>query len=502
VIYIADDEMPRVVDEAEAALIANPRWSVYQRGGLIVRPIKTKLSYEVSLWQLKEMTKPRLIDIFDQVARFERWDIKAKGYVSRRCPDIVAEIYLARAGSWKLPLLAGIVNTPFLRADGTLCERPGYDLASALLFIPDGQIFPAVPANPTRDDAKEALKYINDTLLSEFPFVENLDRAIALSGLLTTFDRRCMETAPMHAFTAPTAGTGKSLLIDGIATVVTGQTAPVISQSAEEAELEKRLGAALITGDQIIALDNCKHELTGALLCKMLTQRIIAVRELGYSRNIATISNNASLFANGNNLIIADDLVRRVLLCRLDAKMERPWERSIKRQLLDTARNERGKLVCAILTVLHAWHLAGTTIKLPLTGSFEGWSFRIRQPLVWLGYEDPWDGVKDVSANDPRQDELLAVAIEWKRVLGVGMTHKTQTIINSAMTDSDLFLALMTVAGSPSGRNISSVLLGRWLHRVENKVVKIANGSIVGEYKLTKQKAVGGYPYWALMREV
>jgi putative DNA primase/helicase len=443
VIRLIEDEMPRVVDEAEAALIVNPQWSIYQRGGLIVRPIKMKLNRSVSLYQLEKMSKPRLADILEQVAQFERYDSKAKAFVAKRCPDIVVERYLARVGSWKLPLLAGIINTPFLRADGTPYERPGYDPASALLFIPDGQTFPAVPTNPTRDDAKKELKYINDTLFAEFPFVDKVDRAVALSGLLTTFDRRCMETAPMHAFTAPAAGTGKGLLIDIIAIVVTGQPAPVISQSKDEAELEKRLGAALIAGDQIIALDNCKHELTGSFLCMMLTQGIIAVRDLGYSRNIATAPNNASLFANGNNLVIGDDIVRRVLRCKLDAKMERPWERSFKcNTLLETARSERGKLVCAILTVLRAWHLAQKVSKLESTGSFEQWSFRVRQPLVWLGYEDPWSGVQSLIANDPRQDELLAVAIEWKRVLGVGTGHKVQAIINSAMTDNDFFSAL------------------------------------------------------------
>jgi hypothetical protein len=258
------------------------------------------------------------------------------------------------------------------------------------------------------------------------------------------------------------------------------------------------LSAALIAGAQIISLDNCENELGGAFLCKMLTQSIITVRELGYSRNIVTAPNNASLFANGNNLVIANDIVRRVLLCRLDAEMERPWERPIKRNLLEVIRDERGKLVCAILTTLRAWHLAGAAVGLPLTGSFEQWSFRIRQPLVWLGYVDPWDGVKEVAADDPRRDELLAVAIEWKRVLGVGKEYRLQTVINTAMTDNDFFQALMTVAGT--GKNINNVWAGRWLHRIDGKVVNIDNGYSIDKYKLSKTKTTGNYPHWALVR--
>ena len=66
-----------------------------------------------------------------------------------------------------------------------------------------------------------------------------------LGAMLTALDRRSMATAPLHAFTAPVAGSGKSLLVDIAAALTTGQPAPVISQGRTEEELEKRLGAAL-----------------------------------------------------------------------------------------------------------------------------------------------------------------------------------------------------------------------------------------------------------------
>ena len=94
----------------------------------------------------------------------------------------MAETYLARAGRWKIPVLLRIVNAPFLRADGSLCERPGYDPDSALLYIlRRGQSFPSVPAAPTLQQAREALDYLDDTLFEEFPFVEKVDRSVALS---------------------------------------------------------------------------------------------------------------------------------------------------------------------------------------------------------------------------------------------------------------------------------------------------------------------------------
>jgi putative DNA primase/helicase len=338
-------------------------------------------------------------------------DLRTGRYVLKDCPEKLAEAYLARAGYWKLPALLSIVNAPFLRTDGSLCERPGYDSASKLLFIPDGQTFPPVAPNPTRDDARAALKYLDETLLKEFPFIDRTDHAVALSLMLTALDRRAMPTAPLHGFTSPTAGTGKSLLVDLASILLNGDLAPVISLGKSEEELEKRLGAALIAGDQMISLDNCDREVTGAFLCQALTQQRLKIRLLGFSRHVDVPI--ASLFcATGNNLVIADDLVRRTLLCRLDAKVERPELRSFEnRDILATARAQREQLVAAALTILRAWHAAGTTINVDPLGSFEEWSFRIRQPLLWLDQTDPCESIATVRENDPGRAMLMTVLV-------------------------------------------------------------------------------------------
>ena len=153
-------------------------------------------------------------------------------------PDRVADTYLSRTGGWKLPELSGVTCAPFLRRDGSLCERPGYDPESGLLFKPGNEIFPEVPQQPSKADAVEALAVL-DRLIDSFPFVSPADRSVALSAILTTLDRRSMTTAPLHAFTAPTAGTGKSLLVDVVATIATGRLTPVIAQGRTEEEVDQ-----------------------------------------------------------------------------------------------------------------------------------------------------------------------------------------------------------------------------------------------------------------------
>jgi hypothetical protein len=490
-IRLTDGELPRIVDDVETVLIAAGGRDLYQRGELVVRPIKSKLKAandrDTFGWQLIPVTTPFLVDTFTRIIRFEKWDGRAKDYLPKNCPDQVAEVYLARTGGWKIPVLLGIVNTPFLRADGSLCEQLGYDKASALLFNPEKQAFPSVAANPTLEQARNALKYLDGALLSEFPFVENIDRSVALSGILTAFDRRAMATAPLHGYTSPVAGTGKSLLVDLASILVSGEIAPVISQGKNEEELEKRLGAALIAGDAIVSLDNCDHEVSSSFLCQALTQARLRIRLLGYSRQVE-VPINAAFYCTGNNLEISNDLTRRTLLCQIDAGMERPELRSFKRNVLETARNERGHLVAAILTVLRGWHCAGTAIGVEPLGSFEDWSFRVRSPLLWLDRDDPCDSIKAVRASDPQRAGLNTVLVQWKEKLGTASSYTVQQVIQHASRDQDFFGALAAVAMSKQSANISNDRLGRWLGK--------NNGKIVNRLKLVKSGSAGGYPLW------
>jgi hypothetical protein len=118
-----------------------------------------------------------------------------------------------------------VVNTPYLRPDRSLCATPGYDEATGRLYRPQNQIFSAIPDRPTKADAKAAIILIDD-LIDSFPFVGAVDRAVALSAIFTAIDRRSMATAPLHAFSAPVAGSGKSMLTD-IAAMVSAALAPL-----------------------------------------------------------------------------------------------------------------------------------------------------------------------------------------------------------------------------------------------------------------------------------
>jgi hypothetical protein len=117
-IQIKAGELPRVVNEAEDALILLGR-EIYQRGGLVVRPVQDPaLPGETESWQLIPLTRPYLVETLCCAGQFSQFDRRARKWTTVDAPDKVADAYLNRRGRWKLPRLAGIVNTPFLRRDG------------------------------------------------------------------------------------------------------------------------------------------------------------------------------------------------------------------------------------------------------------------------------------------------------------------------------------------------------------------------------------------------
>ena len=302
-----------------------------------------------------------------------------------------------------------------------------------------------------------------------------------------------MATAPLHAFTSPAAGTGKSLLVDIAAILATGRPMPVIAQGHNEEELEKRLGAALLAGDTAISLDNCDHVLESAFLCQVLTQPKLNIRLLGRSRNIETPV-NATLFATGNNLTIGGDAIRRTLLCALDAGCERPELREFKTNVIEIAKNHRGELVAAALTVLRAWHIAAINarMKLPAFGSFEEWSFRVREPLIWLDRVDPCETLADIRENDPYRAELVTVIMQWRQHLILDQKYTVQDVIERAVNTPSFYNALSAVALAHTGGIVSNARLGRWLKGVQGKIV---NG-----FALLQDGNTGGYPQWKLIQ--
>ncbi len=493
--------LPRVVDDAEAALIAFNA-PLYQRGGIIVSPASAVSSAPGkrgnSVPRIVTVNALHIAELMTAAAVWLKFDARRDDWVATDCPSRIAETYLARP-TWRLRVLRSIISHPTLREDGTILDQPGYDARTGLLYDPMGAAFPPVPATPTREEAVAARDAIME-LFRAFPYVSPADRAVALSGLLTAVVRASLETAPMHAYSAPTAGSGKSLHPDIYAAVTTGRTASVIALGRTEEESEKRLAAALIAGDVLIAIDNVDRPLGGEFLCQILTQQTAKPRLLGESKNVE-VPTTALITATGNNLVLDGDMTRRALMCSLDPGVERPEERSFDFHPLDLIMADRGRYVVAALTILRAYHVAGLPPMTKPLGSYETWSRLVRDALVWLGEADPCETMEKARAADPKLESLTAVAQQWARVIGVKRVTAKEIIAaangpvadlgydgrNSAETE-DFREALLAVAGE--GSAVNARRLGKWLARNQ--------GRVVGGMKIVADGTRAGVALWRL----
>jgi len=64
----------------------------------------------------------------------------------------------------------------------------------------------------------------------------------------------------MHAFNSPSAGSGKSMLVDTVVSMMTGSPCRALAQGADDEETEKRLASALMAGMAAISLTIVKRQ--------------------------------------------------------------------------------------------------------------------------------------------------------------------------------------------------------------------------------------------------
>lgn len=479
IITLGAGELHNIATQAESALIqADVPFFVRGEAGL-VRPVVDEVpaanGQRAKVARLSPVTEPVMLDHLSRSAAWQKWDGRSKGFITADPPAKVAATVLARDGEWRLRRLSGVITTPTLRPDGTILDRPGYDAATQLLLL-DPPKMPRIPDKPTKADAVNALAVL-DELLDEFPFVDDASRAVALSALLTPVVRGALPVVPLHATTAPVPGSGKSFIIDLASAINSGERAPVLTAGRTEEETEKRLVAAMLSGQTIISIDNVNGQLGGDFLCQMIERPTVGVRPLGQSTYVK-VESRSCCFATGNNIQLLGDMTRRVLLCSLDPDMERPELRTFRGNPFHTVLADRGKYVAAALTAIRAYVVAGKPDQASPLASFEEWSGLVRSALIWLGREDPCVTMLKARADDPITSMLTNLFSAWHEAVA-GSARDTAAIKQEAAV-CDAFGALLhpqlrealVEAAGDNRDTINTRKLGHFLGRYEGRIVE------------------------------
>ncbi|SFM97961.1 PriCT-2 domain-containing protein [Methylobacterium pseudosasicola] len=479
-------KVPEAVDRMEELLL-KAGIEIYSRAGALVRPVLDEVPAAkgrmTTVARMSPLVAVSLADMAARIMRVQRFDRRAEDWLDINVPAEMTLTLLAREGQWRVPPVAGIITTPTLRPDGSLLTQAGYDPATRLYLALDPDFtMPVLSERPDKVEALRALALIEE-LLAGFPFVDHVDRSVALSGILTALVRGVLPTAPLHAFRATTAGTGKSFLVDLAAVIATGRRCPVIAAGKTEEETEKRLGALLRDAVPVVSIDNVNGELGGDMLCQLTERPLVRVRILGKSE-APELECRSTTFATGNNLVLTGDMTRRALVCSLDAGVERPELRAFDFDPLTEVLADRGRYVAAALTVIRAYRIAGSPKVCGAIGSYEDWSDMVRAPLIWLNQADPVASMETAREEDPELSAIRELFGQWREHLSLSSGYTTNAIIKAACEKGpgssfdynvQEFRApefrdlLLRQAGE--GGAVNSRRLGKWLSRIKGRVV-------------------------------
>lgn len=313
---------------------------------------------------------------FNRVANFHSRRMTENGpvFTPMNAPARLVNDVLAYPEWPELPALEGIVTAPVVAPSGDVRLQPGYDPDTRLVYMPaNGLSVGDTNPSPSRVAwAKDML----DEILCDFPFRDDASRANSISLLLQPFARPIIDgPTPLHNITAPTPGTGKSLLAGALSLPFYPEGPMVMAAGKDEDEWRKRITSVLSGAASHVLIDNIKAPLISGSLASVLTARLWTDRLLG-TNNTVTLPNRQVWIATGNNVVIDSELARRCCWIRLDAGEERPWLRKDFKHpnLLEWATERRGDLVTAALILVRNWFAKGCPAGDRVVGSFEAWA--------------------------------------------------------------------------------------------------------------------------------
>ncbi len=391
----------------------------------------------------------------------------AKGEVVSAPPPVAVVKSVLATPDPGLPVLMGIVNTPVFGRNGKLLTSPGYHPDARLLYQPaPGFTVPEIPERPTAQQVEEARKLICEDLLGDFPFVGAPEMAHCVALLLLGFVRSMIDgPTPLHLVEKPTPGTGATLMVDSISTILTGSGVSVMTEGRDDEEWRKRVTAKLRQVPSILLIDNLRSKLDSSAVAAALTAPFWEDRILGASE-MARLPIRCVWIATGNNPEFSNEMARRLVRIRLDAHVERPWQRAEFRHpdLNTWVRANRGRLVAACLTLCQAWIARGRPRGGKTIGSYENWAGVIGGILETAGISGFLGNLEEMmAAADAEGGAWGAFIGNWWDRFGTAEVAAADLVDIANASDP-------RVPVGRTGKPIEAAELGRGISRMRDRI--------------------------------
>lgn len=391
-------------------------------------------------------------------------------------PDAIT-LGILEAAEWPgVRQLAGITESPTMRADCSISQTPGYDPATRLLYLPTID-FPHVPDAATREECAELLRFAWVETSYDFPYrglgyadpdaldhdPDGVHRFISARacpdawGVVTAIGTILARPAisgdcPAIAFDSAGPGTGKGMQVDVVCLSTIGRVPSKLTwpgrgeKSETDTEVGKRLDGKILAGSAVIVWDEVLGAFGGpainnALTCGGRTE----VRPLGTSV-IQTLPYRAVMLAAGNNITCRDNTHRRILVPRLESPDANPEEHKGWRcaDLRASVAGLRARIATAILTIIRGYHAAGRPdVGLPSWGGYEDWASLVASAIVWAGGGNVF-GCRPTMDPDARNEERDTAAAIIDAIAKLEPKNADGTPTGAGMTIGGLLDALYT----------------------------------------------------------
>lgn len=463
-IFMVAGEMNETIDEAEQALAESGDY--YQTNGNITMIHKDPI---INSENISVIDPVYLRVILSSVSNWQKYNALKGTYITVNPPqDYVAA--LSKAIIYKhLPYLHKLIYQPYLRDDGSIIQKNGYDEETKVYGIFNPKDF-LIPEYPTDNEAYTALAFLEE-IIEEFPFKRIEDKSATICAMLTASIRSSLPTAPMFHIRAPQISSGKSFLCRLITAFATKKLGTPTTFPKDEDECRKLLTAELMTGPAVIEFDNLTSDLMAYKnLCTILTSESITDRILGVSKTVS-LSTRTLFLSSGNNVGPVQDMTRRCVTIDLDPACETPATKTYKRpNLLEHIQEHRGKYISAALTIIKWGILSDKDISNYQTlSSFSRWHTLCAKPLMLLGLPNPITSTLEAMNNDPDRNDIARLMVVWDSLFGKqGISVKD--LVNHGSQNLELREVLIDIA-SDVRTGINNKSLGRWIKRHAGRIV-------------------------------
>lgn len=254
----------------------------------------------------------------------------------------------------------------------------------------------SAPKNPTVEQMAVARNRLLG-LVEDFPFADEIDRAVWFAGLMTGAQRHEFDGPAPLFFVEGEPGTGKSLLTFATSVLVTGKPPAVYAPWASDEQASAVLDTVAIRRIPVAVLDGISRPFATEQLAAFLTATHWNFRSLGRAEAQRHVL-KTTWWATGTShraLASGGDLGRRLLRIRLSTKRLQRTRDSFhvpaRRQHLVAHLHE---YLADITTIRNGFdeHARYNPVAPPRWGAYEGWSDTVRALVIFAGLPDPIGG--------------------------------------------------------------------------------------------------------------